>query len=152
MSSSHLPYLAVVVIPAVTAAVSAVVRLTMLESAKDRAGIWNIFAVGPDLMIATAVAIPALLAGRNVGLAEIKKVKLVAASTKLADVNASWSVSGSMVLIIICLFLIGLSLERLWCKSQRQKSGFKDPLVKGILPPAACGIGALAAALVLGTP
>jgi hypothetical protein len=144
MSSSHVPYVAVLLIPAAGVFISGVVRLTMVESKKDRPGIWNIFAVGPDLMVAAVVAVPALLAGRNVGLAET--------SDKATATSGSWSINGLIVFIIFCLALICLSCERIWSKPAREGNGWKGPLLLGVIPPAICGVMALAAALVLGTP
>jgi hypothetical protein len=153
MSSIQIPLAAVVLVPAVGAIVSGVVRLTMVVNSNDRPGIWNIFAVGPDLMIAAVVAIPALLAGRNAEIAEIKNADAVTVNPKALNVlNANWSISGYMVIIIFCLALIGLSCERLWCKPAREKNGFKEPFLKGVLLPTVCGLAALGAALVLGTP
>ena len=77
MSTSNLPFAAALLIPAGGAFVSGVVRLALVENSKDRFGIWNIFAVGPDLMVAALIAIPALLAGRNAELNAIRKANPV---------------------------------------------------------------------------
>jgi hypothetical protein len=152
MSSSNIPYAAALLIPAAGAGVSGVIRFALVESSKDRLGIWNIFAVGPDLMVAALIAIPALLAGRNAELNAIRKAKEVVPGAKGTAVNIDWGISGWMVVIIFCLVVIGVSCERLWSKKAREKTGFKEPFVIGILPPTICGLLALAAALLLGSP
>jgi len=68
---SHVPILAVLGIPILVAAFSALVRFLVLEKGDDRPGIWNIFAIGPDLMVAAVVAVPALLAGGNAARADL---------------------------------------------------------------------------------
>lgn len=152
MSTSNLPFAAALVIPAGGAFVSGVVRLALVENSKDRFGIWNIFAVGPDLMVAALIAIPALLAGRNAELNAIRKAKAVMPGAKATAANVDWSISGWVVIAIFCCIIVGVSCERLWAKSARQKGGLKKPFMTGILPPTICGLAALAAALVLGTP
>jgi hypothetical protein len=152
MSTSNIPFVAALLIPAAGAFVSGVVRLALVENSKDRYGIWNIFAVGPDLMVAALIAIPALLAGRNAELNAIRKAKAVRPGTSSPAVNIDWNISGWVVIAIFCFIVVGVSCERLWAKSARQKGGFRKPFMTGILPPTICGLFALAAALVLGTP
>jgi hypothetical protein len=153
--SANIPLGAVFGITVITAAFSGVARLLVFEKPNlndkqrrrlrsggpGRFDFWNVFAIGPDLMVGAVVAIPALLAGRNVALGQSRGLRV--------DVN--WNPNYLMVLMIFFLFCLGVSFERLFSKEARCDDGWKKPLFKGILPPALCGFAALGAALALGT-
>ena len=143
---SHVPIAAVLGITVITAAFSALGRLLVLERGDDRPGMWNVFVIGPDLIVGAVVAVPALLAGRNIAITQYRM------SHASAAVNTSWNPSGLIVLMIIFLFGLGVACERLWAKQARERDGWKEPVLKGILPPALCGFAAIGAALTLGTP
>ena len=133
IASGHVPLAAVVGVTGITAAFSALVRLLVLEKGDDRPGVWNVFAIGPDLIVGAVVAVPALLAGKN-----------------LTQSKPDWDPNGLLVLTILFFFGTCLALERLWCKKARERQGWKGPIFKGILPPALCGFVALGVALALG--
>lgn len=133
IGGSHVPLAAVVGVTAIAAAFSALVRLLVLERGDDRPGIWNIFAVGPDLIVGAVVAVPSLLAGKNI-----------------SQSNPNWNPNGLLVLTILFLFGACVAFERLWCKKARDRHGWKEPVLKGIVPPAFCGLLALGVALALG--
>jgi hypothetical protein len=84
--------------------------------------------------VGAVIAVPSLLAGRNI-----------------AQSKSDWSPNGLLVLTILFLFGACVAFERLWCKKARECHGWKEPLFKGILPPALCGFLALGVALALGT-
>jgi hypothetical protein len=147
MDSGHVPIAAVLGITVIAAAFSALGRLLVLERGDDRPGIWNVFAIGPDLIVGAVVAVPSLLVGRNATLSQYHRVLQASATA-----NASWNPSGLIVLMIIFLFGLGVACERLWAKQTRQRDGWKDPVLKGIIPPALCGFAAIGAALALGSP
>ena len=133
VTASHVPLAAVVGVTGIAAAFSALVRLMVLEKGDDRPGIWNIFAVGPDLIVGAVVAVPSLLAGKNIG-----------------QPKSDWNPNGLLVLTILFLFGACVAFERLWCKKARERHGWKEPVLKGIIPPALCGFLALGVALALG--
>jgi hypothetical protein len=66
IASGNVPLAAVAGVTGIAAAFSALVRLLVLEKGDDRPGIWSIFAVGPDLIVGAVVAVPSLLAGKNI--------------------------------------------------------------------------------------
>jgi hypothetical protein len=131
---------AVVGVTAIAAAFSALVRLLVLEKGDDRVGVWSIFAIGPDLIVGSVVAIPSLLAGKNAILAQSHAYKM----------DPSWNINGMLVLAIVFLFGVCVACERLWCKKARASKGWKSPLLKGIIPTTMCGFLALGIALALG--
>jgi hypothetical protein len=147
IDSGHVPIAAVLGITVIAAAFSALGRLLVLERGDDRPGLWNVLAIGPDLIVGAVVAVPALLAGRNETLIQYHQI-LHTSSTA----NTSWNPSGLLVLMIIFLFGLGVACERLWSKQARERAGWKAPLFIGIAPPALCGLAAIGAALALGTP
>ena len=138
--SLHVPMAAVVGVTAIAAAFSALIRLSALEKGDDRAGVWGIFAIGPDLIVGAVVAIPSLLAGRNAILAQSHSDKM----------NPNWNINGMLVLAIFFLFCVCVSCERLWCKKARAATGWQGPLLKGIIPSSMCGLLDLGIALALG--
>lgn len=145
IGGGHVPIAAVLGITVIAAAFSALGRLLVLERGDDRPGIWNVFAIGPDLIVGAVVAVPALLAGRNAAISQYRALHASAA------ISPNWNPSGLIVLMIIFLFGLGVACERLWCRSARERDGWKEPVLKGIVPPALCGFAAIGAALALGT-
>lgn len=145
MASSHIPITDAVLIPLLAALVSAAGRLALMENRDDITGFWAALAIGPDLMVGAVVAIPALLAGRDLGIVEVQHAHT------LADAHNSGNVSGTLVVLLLFLFTMGLTYERLLGKDARKDNGWRIPLFRGVIPQAACGFMALAFALALGT-
>lgn len=144
IGGGHVPIAAVLGIIVITAAFSALGRLLILERGDDRPGIWNVFAIGPDLIVGAVVAVPALLAGRNAVISQYRTLH------PAVPINPNWNPSGLIVLMIIFLFGLGVACERLWCRNARERDGWREPVLKGIVPPALCGFLAIGAALALG--
>lgn len=144
IGGGHVPIAAVLGITVITAAFSALGRLLILERGDDRPGIWNVFAIGPDLIVGAVVAVPALLAGRNAVISQYRTLH------PAVPINPNWNPSGLIVLMIIFLFGLGVACERLWCRNARERDGWREPVLKGIVPPALCGFLAIGAALALG--
>jgi hypothetical protein len=144
IGGGHVPIAAVLGITVITAAFSALGRLLILERGDDRPGIWNVFAIGPDLIVGAVVAVPALLAGRNAVISQYHTLH------PAVSINPNWNPSGLIVLMIIFLFGLGVACERLWCRKARERDGWREPVLKGIVPPALCGFLAIGAALALG--
>jgi uncharacterized membrane protein HdeD (DUF308 family) len=143
LGGGNVPIAAVLAVPAIGAAFSAIVRLLVLDKKPEQGGKWSVFAVGPDLMVAAVVAVPALLAGKNAVLIQTHGSKISEA------VDPNWNPNGLLVLMIFFIFCIGVAIER-WAKDARKRDGWIIPLFEGILPCALCGFTALGAALSLG--
>ena len=135
----NIPLAAVLAVPVIGTAFSAIARFLVLD------GMWNVFAVGPDLLVASVVAIPALLAGKNSALLQSHSMKSSGA------LNQNWNPPGLLVLMVFFLFCAGVGSEIRWSRKAREGEGWKGPLFKGVLPAAVCGFAAIGADLLLGT-
>ncbi|MDQ1700709.1 MAG: hypothetical protein QOG34_2572 [Frankiaceae bacterium] len=133
-----------VVVPAVAAVASVLVRLATLPNQSKGRAFWDVFAFGTDLLIASAVAIPALLAGEAAGINAVPHAR----GTEITP--ATLESKGYVLIGIIGLILLGVTVERLWSQPARGASGWRRPLLVGILPCAGLGAGSLAMAFTLG--
>jgi hypothetical protein len=144
-TSTHIPYTDAILIPMFAALLCVVVRFAQLEKSSNKSGLWEILAVGPDLMVAAVAAIPGLIAARNLGLHE-------AVATHSAGVGStSPAVISVMVLLMACFLFGGANYDRVWGKDARAKTGVREPLVRGVLPCALLGVATLGLALFVGT-
>jgi hypothetical protein len=143
--AGHIPYSDAVLIPLLAALVSAVARLSLMKDRRDVLGFWEGLAIGPDLMVGAVVAIPALLAGRSLGIVEAQ------AGRPLTVASSSGSTGGFILVLLFLLFLAVLLYERLFGKEARECNGWRKPLWRGIVPQLVCGFLALGFALALGT-
>ena len=144
--AGHIPYSDAVLIPLLAALVSAVARLSLMKDRKDVLGFWEGLAIGPDLMVGAVVAIPALLAGRSLGIVQADAVH------RLTVANSSGSTGGFILVLLFLLFLAVLLYDRLFGKEAREScNGWRKPLWRGIVPQVVCGFLALGFALALGT-
>jgi hypothetical protein len=143
--SGHIPYSDAVLIPLLAALVSAVARLSLMKDRKDVLGFWEGLAIGPDLMVGAVVAIPALLAGRSLGIVQADGAR------RLTMASTNGSTGGFILVFLFLLFLAVLLYDRLFGKEARGSNGWRRPLWGGIVPQVVCGFLALGFALALGT-
>lgn len=143
-TSQHIAYSDAVLIPLFAALLSIVVRFIQLGEKKPPEELWALLAVGPDLMVAAVVAVPGLIAARNLGLHE-------AAPTLPSNSGTSPSATVVMAVLMFCCLVFGARYDCLWGKEARKKTGVRVPLLFGILPPLFLGTVTLVLALFVGT-
>jgi hypothetical protein len=98
--------------------------------------LWEIFAIGPDLLMAAVIAIPAFITEKAAALA--------ASPTRSKDLGSVES-SGWVYLLVFWIVLGGLTYERQVAKTARQKEGKRRPLILGVLVPILFGSLAIGA-------
>ena len=91
--------------------------------------------MGPDLLMAALIAIPAFIT---------EKATALAASPNSSRILGSVESSGWVFLIVFWITLLGLNFERSIAKKARQADGRKKPLILGVLIPMFFGSLAIA--------
>jgi branched-subunit amino acid permease len=119
-----------VLVPVVSVIAIAVSKWAMSrDDAKDD---WaEIFAMGPDLLIASLIAIPAFIT---------EKVTVSADASRAAQ---SLALSGWLFLMVFFLALIGFTYERKIGKGCRRTGGWRKAWLAGVTVPMVIGAGAL---------
>lgn len=123
------------VVPLASAATIAIGKwTTRRDDATEK--IWEVFAMGPDLLMAALIAIPAFIT---------EKATALAAAPANARTLGTVESSGWVFLIVFCITLLGLNFERSVAKRAREADGRLKPLVLGVLVPMLFGSLAVAA-------
>lgn len=115
-------------------------RFAMHEK-KSSQPLWDIFGVGVDLMISACIALPTIMGD----------VALRATPSDMNDAAQTLSIGGWLTLLMLPIFLAGVTFERLWGRPARNSSGVVLPLILGVVIPTIFGLLALAVVYVFVT-
>ncbi|MDM3975975.1 hypothetical protein QRB36_17550 [Mycobacterium marseillense] len=129
-----------IVLPFATAVVIIIARLNVRrDDSKEK--FFEVFAVGPDLLIAAIVAVPAFIVEKAI---TFKNNAGSLDKGKFAAEIGSLGTSGYWYGIVFCLALIGFTLERP-AKKMRLDGTWVKAVFIGVLIPVLIGATALAA-------
>lgn len=116
------------------------------DSSKEK--LWEIFSMGPDLIVVAIVVIPTLMAEKAFTL---ENVKGNLSEGEIAQLQNFFAIGALIFALVISLAMIEFTYERKVGKSLRQAGGVIKPLFLGVCFPILLGAGALALTLGLVT-
>ncbi|MEU1455457.1 hypothetical protein [Streptomyces avermitilis] len=134
-------------IPAVGVGVSTIAKWNMrADSSKEK--VWEIFAMGPDLIVIAIMAIPAIFIERAVRILDTPPAATKGQQSESELLNQAGMFLFAIILIF-CLTLMELTYERNYGRRMRQAEGRIKPFTFGVLTPILLGGGALAIAFTM---